>query len=152
MAWYTLAFRSALIVAIVAAFRWGGRTERLTATMLLVATVLTALGRSTGAIRFRHVDPLPLATDLLLAAGLTMLAVRRQTGWLIAMAAVQMVTTLAHLSKLLNPQTFKTAYWLAASISSWPTLILLGWGIWKHRRGASITWAGSWDRGPPPPG
>jgi len=134
MAWYTLAFRSALIVAIVAAFRWGSRTERLTA------------------IRFRHVDPLPLATDLLLAAGLTMLAVRRQTGWLIAMAAVQMVTTLAHLSKLLNPQTFKTAYWLAASISSWPTLILLGWGIWKHRRGASITWAGSWDRGPPPPG
>jgi len=152
MAWYTLAFRGALIVATVAALRWGDRTERSTAAMLLAAAILTAAGRATEIERFAHLSILPLTADLLLTAGLARLAIHRQAGWLIAMAAVQTVTTLAHLGKILRPDTFLMAYWLAASISSWPTLILLGWGIWKHRRGASITWAGSWDRGPPPPG
>lgn len=130
-----LAFFWLLLVLLgAAAARWGGPAEKVVAAMYLAAAIATAVARPAFASRYGSVEFTVFAVDLLLFVGLAFVAVRCGLWWTICASALQCLTLLAHLGKMLNPGLWRLGYQIMATWSAWPAVALLGLGIWMHAK------------------
>jgi hypothetical protein len=136
MSIYFLLFWSSLLLVSLAALRWGGGTEKSVAALYLFAALATALVRPSIAMRYREVEVSVFLIDLALLVGLAIVAVRAERWWPVCAAALQMLTILAHIGKAVNPMLWRYGYQLMAVWTAWPTVGLLAFGIWQHRRHA----------------
>lgn len=111
----------------------GGGPERLTASALLVGAAATRLLLGRFAPDFVQLEFGVLLVDLVLLAVLvttTLYADRYWTFWLTSLHALGAG---AHLVKLLDPDVLRTAYGILAAGGSYPMLLLLGAGTFRHR-------------------
>ena len=127
-------FRGSLLAIAIAAFLYGGRTEKQVATMYVLAAALTFVGRRRIGLDYLEFERVVTWLDLALLAGLAIIAVRIRTWWLLASVALQLITCLGHLAKYLDPQTSPMSYFMMLVASSYPAVTLLAIGIWQHRR------------------
>ena len=100
--------------------------------MFVAATVATEMSMSKN--MYEHAELMVFAVDMSLCAGLIWLGLEAGRRWLMLSAALQALTCLAHLGKLIEPRTFMLGYQLMAEASGYPTLALLAIGIWTQYR------------------
>jgi hypothetical protein len=140
---YVYSFYVLLPLMVLAAMLWGGATERTVAWLYVAALLGTKLLRSSMATSFISLEAGVLVVDGALLIALGWLAIMSGRWWLICATAFQLIATLGHLGKLVNPDMSRTAYGLMESASSYPTLITLAIGIYQYRRRTTAAAAGT---------
>ncbi|WP_380782956.1 hypothetical protein [Sphingomonas sp. R86520] len=139
-----------ILLLTLTAIAWLGRPRSTTvatalrepetgvATLLLAAAVLTVLLRPSVATRFVGIDPSMVLIDAGLFVGLASYGVRSGRWWVLCAAALQLISTTAHLARVFTPDMWRLGYQVMEEASSYPTLMLLAWGVWsRHRRARS---------------
>jgi hypothetical protein len=112
----------------------GGPPERIVGAALLTAYAATLASYSDLASRFYTVERGVFAVDLLLLIVLVAVALRADRGWPLVLAGLQLDGVGAHLLKLLDVQMIRVAYALMIAAGSYPMVILLAIGTWRHRQ------------------
>lgn len=118
---------------IGASFAFGGAPERWMAAMFLGAALLSRLAYSAEATRFHSVERWVAVVDLVLLAGITVLLLRADRFWPIAMFATHGVTVLAHLVKRLDLSIVRHAYAISIVAPAYLTLLILLVAVVRHR-------------------
>lgn len=135
--WYVEAFPPLVALSLVAAWRWGGTTELLVAFLYLAATDLQKIFAGVAGIRFVHFEPAVATVDIALLFGLSVLAHRRPSVWIIASAALQLIGCLAHVAKAVQPAMPALVYEILMGSTGYPLLLLLWIGIAGSKRRAA---------------
>lgn len=133
---YTVGFWPALAAVAAYAWRCGGRPERAAAVMYVSATVMEIVARNLGAHPWARFDFAFVSIDMLLLAGLLILALRFGRTWSIFAVAIQLVSTLGHLMKLIYAGILPLTYAILTGSSGWLSLILLAIGTRSAQRAA----------------
>jgi len=133
MIWHVALFNALLIASCGYALWCGGPPERIVGGSLLLAALATMLSYSELAVRFRAVETGLLATDLMLLAVLVLVALRADRGWPLVLAGLQVDTVGAHIVKAIDPRMISVTYALMIAGWSYPMVILLAIGTWRHR-------------------
>ncbi len=110
----------------------GGAPERIVATALVSAYVVTVMSWSPLPARFYGLELNVFATDLVLFGLLMVVALRADRGWPLLVAALQLDAVGAHFVKLIAPDTIRVAYALLITIWSWPIQLILAVATWRH--------------------
>jgi len=134
MSWHVVLFNVLLASSCLYALWRGGPPERIVGGSLVVAALATILSYSPLAVRFQAVETGLLATDLILFAVLTGVALCADRGWPFVLAGLQLATLGAHVVKAADAAVIKVTYALMISAWSYPMVILLAIGTWRHRR------------------
>lgn len=111
----------------------GGQPERLGASFLAIFSVLTAAAIP-DATRFRFLEIGALVVDLLCLAAFVMLALRADRFWPLWVAALQLLGVASHGVKFSEPDLIPTTYSFMLSIWSYPMILLMIIGTWRHQR------------------
>jgi hypothetical protein len=126
----------ALLMASVCLFAaWpGARPQRWAAIAVAVAWV----GSSALQDRADTIDPqyAIFMLDLAAAVFFTALALKFRRGWLMAMAAFQLLTTATHIAVMIDTRIWVRAYLTAYLVWSYALLLALLWGgvlAWRER-------------------
>jgi hypothetical protein len=151
---YHLIFDFLLVTSCGYAIWCGGAPERTGAAIFLIAVVFTQVAVSGAASRFRSVEEGVLIVDLAMAVSLLILALRAERLWPLWVTALQVIGTAGHAVKLANPDVIPRAYAFVLAFWSYPMLLLLVLGTFRHQRrmarfGADRSWSsfsGRWDR------
>lgn len=112
----------------------GGAPERIAAASVLAATVATAVFRSEVETRFMNVEVGIFIIDTLLLIVLSAIMLRADRGWPILVCALHLCTVGAHAVKYIDPTMVRVTYVVMGVAWSWPMVIALGVGTWRHRR------------------
>ncbi|MGN6619522.1 MAG: hypothetical protein ACTHKR_00460 [Sphingomonas sp.] len=122
-----------LLIALCGTALWlGGKPEKMVALAYLAAAAATLIVRSPAVHRYAGVEIGVLAVDVLLLGGLIWVSIEGDRWWTIFAAAFQAISTLAHLARIVDPTFSRLAYSLMEGASSYPALIALGIGTWRH--------------------
>ena len=138
-------FVALLILTCGYALWRGGAPERAVGTALLAATAASAVVRADVDHRFVEMETGLLIVDGVLLIVLVMVASRADRGWPLLVAGLHLVTVGAHVTKLVEPGMIPVTYALLIALWSYPMLIALGIGTWRHhcrirRHGADRDW------------
>lgn len=135
------------LAAFTIATAWliGGSPERWTATILLIAALLTVAVRSPFPVRYAHVEIGVATVDVLLMVPLVVIALSANRWWPIYVAGLQLFTLIGHLGKAVNHNLWRGAYNVLITFPSYAILLLLLAGAIRHRRrvhrnGAERSW------------
>jgi len=112
----------------------GGPPERIVGGSLLAAYAATLVSYSDLALRFYHVEYDTFAIDIALFFVLVAVALRADRGWPLLLAGLQLDAVGAHVLKLFDVQMIRVTYALMMAIWSYPMIVALGIGTWRHRR------------------
>lgn len=129
-----LIFWFCLTAVCLAAYVWGGWPERMGAALYAGAALMTIAAHSLFHVQYAEVDGAVFAIDLLLLLGLAFVAVRSDRWWPSCALALQSLTVLAHVGKLINPHFWRLGYQLMATWTALPSLAVIGFGLWGCRR------------------
>lgn len=111
----------------------GGAPERIAAAALLAATIGSAIFRSEAEARFLDVEVGIFVIDVLLLAVLFAIMLRADRGWPILVSALHLCTVGAHALRFIDPDMIRVTYVVMVTAWSWPMVIALGIGTWRHR-------------------
>jgi len=147
----TLAYLSLLIACCGFAYLRGGAPERIGAAIMAIGSFLTVAALSTLAERYRSVELGVFLVDVATLFALLVLALRANRYWPLWVAALQLVATTAHAVKLVDPEVIRRAYAFALVFWSYPILLLIMLGTWRHQQrlakfGVDRSWSSSWGR------
>lgn len=112
----------------------GGAPERIAAIAMLAATVASALVRADVDHRFIEMETGLLVVDGLLLLILVAIALRADRGWPLLIAGLHLVTVGTHAIKLLEPDMIRVTYAVMLAFWSYPMVITLAIGTWRHRQ------------------
>ena len=101
---------------------------------MAAATFATATGYSALSVRFVRTESAVLATDAALLVILVGVALSAARGWPMVLAGLQLDTVGAHLVRMQDLGMSRVAYALMLAIWSYPMLILLAVGTFRHQR------------------
>lgn len=111
---------------------WLGRnTERWTALALLGCTIASPIVETS---QFVAPESGILIIDLLLLGFLFVLAMRSDRFWPLWATAFQVVGTLIHVARLVDPTVWHLAYAVAQGFWAYPVLAALALGTWWEAR------------------
>jgi hypothetical protein len=127
-------FSALLIGSCGYAIARGGAPERIVGAALLAAAVGTGLSLSALPVRFFNVEIGVLVVDVALLVVLVAVALQADRFWPLLLAGLQLDTVGAHLFKLVRPDMIRVAYALSIAGWSYPMLLALAVGVWRHRR------------------
>ncbi|MDQ1232148.1 hypothetical protein QE379_003574 [Sphingomonas sp. SORGH_AS 879] len=128
--WYAVyGFWLFVVLTSLAAWRWGSRIERGVAGSYLAAALATVALRLPGSSDYATVNAGVFLIDLTLLMGLVWTALKHAQWWLIASAALQLVTVLGHVAMFDAQRTGPFSYFAAVVGSSYPSQILLAYAI-----------------------
>lgn len=111
----------------------GGRPERIIAVAFLIAAPLTSATVHWVAL-YRLVEPSVFIIDSLLLLITLGVALWSTRFWPMAMASLQGSEVLGHVARVLAPDTVPRAYYVVVAFWSFPMVVVLGIGTWRHRR------------------
>lgn len=122
---------SFLIAACFMAWRWGGRDEQLAAFGFAVATLASNLAN-----QHHYVSPEVgvLGVDLMVLAGLVVLALKSDRFWPMYAAAFQFVGTVVHVASFTEHGDFAWAYAVGLIFWSYAVMVALMAGTWLEGR------------------
>lgn len=122
-----------LLAVAAAAWRWGGKPERLTAAMIVVAAAINlALGVPAAAYRF--VDQAQLLVDGLLFLGTLVVALRANRFWPLWLVALELVSLGVHGVRAYDPQIVPILYARLTAQIIYPMLAVLALGVWHFQQ------------------
>ena len=127
-------FDALLVACCGYAFLRGGAPERIAGGSFIVAYLTTLASYSASTVRFYRVEQAVLATDFILLLVLVGLALRADRGWPMVVAGLQLDTVGAHLVRGMDLQVIRVAYALMLAIWSYPMLLVLAVGTFRHQR------------------
>jgi hypothetical protein len=112
----------------------GDWEERLTATVLLANFAISLFMRDNSWPRFQATA---FVADLATLGFFLGVALRSTKFWPMGAAAFQLLATLTHVAKMMDPLLHQWAYFTAIIIWTWLILVSLGVGTWNawRRRG-----------------
>lgn len=150
-------YYSLLLLCLGYALLRGASPERIGAIILLVGSLLTLATISTQAGSYGAVETGVFIVDLATLAAFSALALRAERFWPTWVAALQLLGTSGHLVKLTDPDLLPRAYAFAAIFWSYPMLLLIALGTWRHQRrlaafGVDRSWSSSSGRSEPTTG
>lgn len=111
----------------------GGAPERIAAALLVVTIEASWLLLTPFSIRFRHVELGVFLVDIFLFVAFYALSLPSRRFWPIWIAAFQGMGMVSHLA-VFAPHVIQWAYGNAVQLWSYPMLILLGVGTYRHRQ------------------
>ncbi len=120
-------------VSAYAAWR-GGKPERFVAIAMFAAAFATMIAYAPLSRRFAGAEFGVLAVDVLLFAGLTVIALNANRYWPMAVASLQLASLIVHLGKLLDLTMGGWAYALLLKLWAYPMLLTLLVATMRHRR------------------
>lgn len=124
-----------LLIAVCAyALLRGGRDERIVAITCIVGTIATHLTISPLRDRYASVEIGVILVDLIVLAGFMLVALRSNRFWPLWVSGLQLTTVFGHLMKGAQTDLLPQAYGAALQFWSYPIVILLGIGTWRHVR------------------
>ena len=130
---HVLAFTATLLACLGYSLNAGGKPERVAILAQVTAFLFTVIVLSFRWTAFEHF-PLGLAfIDVILAAALTLLALKANRLWPIILAGMQVATVFAHVAKALSFPLPAAGYAIFVQFWGWPMLIVTGLGTYKHR-------------------
>ncbi len=133
--WYAVyGFWLLVILTSLAAWRWGGRIERGVAGSYLAAALATVALRLPGTSEYANLNVGVFLIDLMLLMGLVWTALKHAQWWLIASAALQLVTVLGHVAMFDVQRTGPFSYFAAVVGSSYPSQMLLAYALIRKLR------------------
>ena len=125
-------FDAILLLCCVYALWRGGAPERIASITFLAADALSVAVVSAG-IRFRHEEYGVFVIDLLMLLALSKLAFQSRRWWPLVLAGLQLDGVLVHLMHFTAPQTVPIAYLNATALWSYPMVLILAAGTWRHQ-------------------
>lgn len=129
---YALALLYLLLVLLLGlAFRRAQLPERITIVLFAGAATLSNIVEPHRLRTPQIVVPL-LLIDFAVLIGLAFIALGYRRRWAMVATALQLISTLAHFGRVLDPKFDVTAYAVMESASSIPQVILLLNAIWRH--------------------
>lgn len=128
---------AALFGSSAVAWKWGGLDERLAALGFIAATVASNLANHS---HYLHTENGVLLIDVLLLAGLVVLALRSDRFWPMWAAAFQLVGTTVHIASMAETGDFAWAYAVGLIFWSYPVMIALAVGTWLEGRFRRNDW------------
>lgn len=141
--YYTL-----LALCCALTFLKGGAPERIGTAILAIGSILTLAALWGRTNHYRSVDVGVLLVDVACLLAFLVLALRAERYWPLWITALQIIGTAAHGVKLADPAIIGRAYAFALAFWSYPMLLLLALGTWRHQRrlarhGADPSWSTS---------
>ncbi len=136
----------ALLLATCAFALWrGGAPERIAGGAMMLAYLATLVSYGPLASRFTRVETGVLVVDLILLFVLGAVAIWADRAWPMALAALQLDTVGVHVARMLDLEMIRITYALMLAMWSYPMLVLLVAGTWRHarrcrRNGGDISW------------
>lgn len=120
-----------LLAALSVAFISGSKEERLIGLVFALGNAATiAVLFATNASSFAHVSVFYIGVDVVASMVLCLIAVTRPSWMTVLVAAFQINGALAHIVKLVAPDTISLSYAVLLRIWAWPmvaTLLLAHW-------------------------
>ena len=120
------------------AFRRGGWEEKLTLASVTISAYLSVLLPNPNVPRFQQIEIQLACVDAALFVILQLIAFRSKKYWPLWVVAMQGMTLLAHLTPLM-PNMLASTYYNAEALWSYPTLILLTFGVRNHHRARTFS-------------
>jgi hypothetical protein len=120
-----------LLCVALAAILKGGLEERIVVAGLLANIAVTVLLRIPSG---RAVQWAGFAADVLFLLLIVVVALRSAKFWPLAAAAFQLLATITHVAKFVDPNVNRWAYFTAIIIWTYALLIALGVGVWNSWR------------------
>lgn len=110
----------------------GGAPERVAALIIVAASIATVTTWAPQHLRYKSVDAGIFLTDLLMMLALVALALKAERFWTLWVAAFQVMQFASHIPEILVPDLLPVTYKVVISIWSYPMLILLAMGTFRH--------------------
>jgi hypothetical protein len=123
-----------LFTVLIYALWKGGAPERWIAVQLIVAMIASLAVVSGGDAAFRTIEIETAIVDSILFAGMLVVALHADRYWTLWITAFQLIQVLAHLPEILVPQLLPEVYGLIISVWSYPMLLLLFAGTYRHQQ------------------
>lgn len=101
---------------------------------MVLAYLATLASYGPLASRFTRVETGVFVVDLILFFVLVAVAIRADRAWPMALAALQLDTVGVHFARLLDLEMIRITYALMLAMWSYPMLVLLVAGTWRHAR------------------
>lgn len=128
-----------LFAMLAVAALWRAQTaERLVIALFVAAAILSVLSQPSHSSHVPTVLIRLLLIDIGVIVGLAWVAINHGRKWCILAAALQIVSTLSHLGRLIDPTMDLNVYGIMESASSFPQLLLLAVAIWRHPRSRAV--------------
>jgi len=123
------------LLALTCAYAWirGGGDERFVAIVCLIASVMTAFVLAPWGQRYSHIEAGEMLVDLAVLAAFVLVALRSDRFWPLWVAGLQLTSSLAHVMKGINLELLPQAYAAATKVWSYPILLILIVGTWRHQ-------------------
>lgn len=124
----------------------GGGPEKAAATIILVGSLATPLLTPELSVRFSSVEMGIVFVDLLALIALLIVALFAERYWPLWVVALHIVGMAAHGVRMVDPTIMRWAYGFAIAFWSYPMLLLIILGTWRHqqrlaRLGADRSWS-----------
>jgi membrane-bound acyltransferase YfiQ involved in biofilm formation len=150
--YYTL-----LALCCVFAFLKGGAPERIGTAILAIGSLLTFAALSGRTNQYRSVATGVILIDVVCLLAFLVLALRADRYWPLWITALQFIGAAAHAVRLVDPAIIGRAYAFALGFWSYPMLLLIALGTWRHQRRLALhgvdpswsTFSARSGRGPP---
>ena len=126
---------SVLLIGCFAYAWWrGGGPEKASASILIIGSFLTLVAVSRPGPEYISLEIGILIIDLVCMAAFVAVALRADRYWPLWLATLQIAGTAVHLIKFLHPETTRIAYAFLLAIWSYPMIVLICVGTWRHQR------------------
>jgi hypothetical protein len=126
------------LLALTCAYAWirGSGDERFVAVVCLIASIVTAFVLAPWGQRYSHLEAGEMMVDLGVLAAFVLVALRSDRFWPLWVAGLQLTSSLAHVMKSINLELLPQAYAAATKVWSYPILLIIIIGTWRHQHNA----------------
>lgn len=135
-----------LVLCWIYALLKGGLPERIGASIVAIGSSLTMVAISSRTARFGTVELGVVIVDAACLVAFLILALRAERFWPLWLTALQFIGIAGHAIKAAEPDTIPKAYAFAMAFWSYPMLLLIAVGTWRHqkrlaRNGVDPSWS-----------
>ena len=127
-------FLPLLVISCGYALWRGNRDARIVAMACAVATLATHFAIAPLRDRYSSVEEGVLLVDSLTLLVFVLVALRSDRFWPLWVAGLQLTTSIGHLLKGIDEELLPRAYGAALQFWSYPILVILAAGIYRHDR------------------
>jgi hypothetical protein len=132
----------------------GGAPERIAASILALGSALTVAALPPPGTSYMSVEIGVFLVDVGCLIAFLILALRAERFWPLWVTGLQAIGIGGHAIKLVDPTGFPWTYAFALAFWSYPMLLLIVLGTWRHQQrlakfGADRSWSSSWGRSGP---